>query len=293
MRVLVIGREGQLARSLAERAPDWVELLFAGRPECDLADPASLERTVAAARPDLILNAAAHTAVDRAEDEPELAEAVNAEGPAVLARAAKSAAAPLVHLSTDYVFNGTADRPYREDDATGPLGVYGRTKLAGEEGVRASGAAHAIVRTAWVYSPFGSNFVKTMLRLAETRDEVSVVADQVGTPTSALDLADGLFALIDAGRGGWNSATYHLAGTGETSWARLAEQVFASSGEQGGPTAAVRPIATADYPTRAARPANSRLDSGRFVRATGFRMPEWHESVAAVVARLLEQETIA
>ena len=291
MRILVIGQGGQLARSLAERAPEWADLVFAGRPECDLADPGSLERTVAAAGADLILNAAAYTAVDAAEDDPERAEAVNAQGPAVLASAAQKADIPLVHLSTDYVFDGTAERAYREDDATSPLGIYGRTKLAGEEGVRASGAAHDIVRTAWVYSPFGQNFVKTMLRLARDRDDVRVVADQIGNPTSALDLADGLFALIGTSRSGWTNATYHLAGTGETSWAGLAEHVFASSGEQGGPTAVVRPIATAAYPTPAIRPANSRLDSARFERATGYRMPDWRASVAATVARLLEQET--
>ena len=233
------------------------------------------------------MSAAAYTAVDRAEEEPALAEAINGTAPGVLARAAKAAGAAVIHLSTDYVFDGTADRPYREDDPTAPLGVYGRTKLMGEEAVRASGAAHAVVRTAWVVSPFGANFVRTMLRLAETRDELGVVGDQLGCPTSALDIADGLYALIAARRGGWGAETFHLAGTGEASWAELASHVFKSSAALGGPSATVRPITTADYPTRAARPANSRLNTDALERATGWRAPPWRESATEIVERLL------
>lgn len=290
MRILVTGREGQLARSLAERAPDWAELTFAARPELDLADPASVERVVKATRPGAIISAAAYTAVDRAEDEPALAHAVNAEGVAALARAARHTDTPLIHVSTDYVFDGTADRPYRPDDPVAPVGVYGTSKRAGEQAILASEADHAIVRTAWVYSPFGHNFVRTMLRLAGEREELSVVDDQIGTPTSALDLADGLFALLAARQGtGWTSGIWHLAGTGETSWAGLAAHALATSARLGGPGTTVRPIATADYPTRAIRPANSRLNSDLFEAEFGYRAPEWRSSVDQVVERLLKE----
>lgn len=289
MRILVTGRDGQVARSLAERCPAGVELMFAARPELDLAEPASIEAVVAAAAPDLLISAAAYTAVDGAEDEPDLAMRVNGEAPGVLARAAAARGAPVIHLSTDYVFDGTLDRPYREDDATGPVGAYGVSKLAGEAAVAAAGGRHAILRTAWVYSPFGRNFVRTMLRLAGERDTLSVVADQLGCPTSALDLADGIFALVAHWRaGGSGQGVYHLTGSGETNWAAFARAVLAESAERGGPSAEVRDVTTADYPTRARRPANSRLDTSRFAADIGYRAPDWRGSTAAVVARLLE-----
>ena len=289
MKILVTGRDGQVAQSLAERHGGH-ELVFAGRPDLDLADPASIERAVAAVNPDLVISAAAYTAVDRAEDEPELAMAVNGEGPGVLARAAAKIGAPVIHLSTDYVFDGSLDRPWREDDAVAPLGVYGATKLAGEQAIAASGATYAILRTAWVYSPFGANFVKTMLRLAETRDALNVVEDQQGCPTSALDIADGIMAAAaawqsDPARGA--NATYHLAGTGGTNWADFARAIFAESAERGGPVAEVTGIPTSGYPTRATRPANSRLDSGRFETVFGYRAPDWRSSLHTVVQRLL------
>jgi dTDP-4-dehydrorhamnose reductase len=289
MRILVTGREGQVAQSLAERNPGH-ELVFAGRPELDLADPATIEATVARVRPELIVSAAAYTAVDKAEDEPELAMAVNGEGPAVLAAAAARIGAPVLHLSTDYVFDGSLDRPWREDDAVAPLGVYGASKLAGEEGVAASGAQYAIFRTAWVYSPFGANFVKTMLRVAETRDTLNVVEDQIGCPTSALDIADALYAVVDR----WcqepeqgANRIYHLAGTGETSWADFACAIFAVSRVRGGPSAEVTGIPTSAWPTRARRPANSRLDCSRFEQSFGHPMPRWQDSLGPVVARLI------
>ena len=290
MRVLVTGRGGQVATSIEERAPAGMELLFVDRPEFDLADAGSIERVVAAFGPDLVLSTAAYTAVDKAEDEPDLAMAVNGTGPGVLARAAREAGAPIIHLSTDYVFAGTLDRAYREDDATGPMGVYGITKLAGEDAVRASGADYAIVRTSWVYSPFGANFVKTMLRVAGERDTLTVVADQYGCPTSALDIADALFAIVAAwsaqkGRGA--NALYHFAGTGDTSWAGLAREVFASSATLGGPVATVTDVSTAEWPTKAVRPANSRLDSSAFKDAFGYSSPPWQQSVREVVARLV------
>jgi dTDP-4-dehydrorhamnose reductase len=292
VRILVTGRDGQVARSLAERAAAGSEhdLIFAGRPELDLADAATIERTVAAVAPDLVFSVAAYTAVDRAEDEPALAMAVNGDAPGVLARAAGEVGAGIVHLSTDYVFDGSGTRAWREDDPTGPLGVYGATKLAGEAAVAASGARFAILRTAWVYSPFGTNFVKTMLRLAESRDTLGVVADQVGCPTSALDIADAMLALADA----WAVApglgadqVHHVAGSGEASWADFARAILAESAARGGPGATVNDIASTDYPTRAVRPRNSRLDCTRFATTFGFRMPDWRESLAPVVARLL------
>jgi len=291
MRILVTGRDGQVARSLAERAAGH-ELVFAGRPELDLADAGSIERTVARVAPDLVISAAAHTAVDAAEDDPELAMKVNADGPGALARAAATAGAQILHLSTDYVFDGSLDRPWREGDATAPLGVYGASKLAGEQAVAASGARWAVIRTAWVYSPFGNNFVKTMLRLATTRDELRVVDDQVGNPTSALDIADALLAIAAAwkdqpSRGA--DAVYHFAGSGEASWAGFARAIFAASAERGGPSSQVTGIATADYPTRARRPANSRLDSSLFAETFGHRPPEWRASLPPVVARLVAE----
>ncbi len=289
MKILVTGREGQVARSLAERGTGH-ELVFAARPELDLADPASIERIVEAVGPELIVSAAAYTAVDKAEDEPALAMAVNGEGPGVLARVAGRIGAPIIHLSTDYVFDGSMDRPWREDDPVAPLGVYGATKLAGEQAVAASGATYAILRTAWVYSPFGSNFVRTMLRVAETRDTINVVEDQHGSPTSAFDIADAILAIAERWRVAPHdsaNATYHFAGAGETDWAGFARAIFAESAGRGGPSALVNGIPTSDYPTRATRPANSRLDSEKFARTFGHRAPAWRESLAIVVERLV------
>lgn len=289
--ILVLGRAGQLALSLAERAPDHgLALAFTGRPEADLADPDSLRRAVRESGAEVIVNAAAHTAVDQAEDEPDAAHALNVTGPLALAEAARGAGARLVHVSTDYVFDGTGERPWREDDPTGPRSVYGRTKLEGEEAVRRALADHAILRTAWVYSPFGRNFVRTMLAVAETRPRLTVVGDQVGNPTCALDIADGILTMIrtwrdEPARG--LGATYHLAGTGSTSWADFAREIFARSAAFGGPSAEVEAIATADWPAKAPRPLNSRLDSSRFAATFGYRAPRWQESLAPVVARLL------
>jgi dTDP-4-dehydrorhamnose reductase len=289
MRILVTGRDGQVARSLAERGGER-ELLFAARPDLDLTDFGAIERCVRDARPELVISAAAYTAVDQAEDHPELAMRVNGEAPGVLARAAAAAGAPIIHLSTDYVFDGTLDRPWRETDPVAPLGAYGASKLAGEAAVRASGAVFAIIRTSWVYSPFGSNFVKTMLRLAHDRDELSVVEDQIGCPTSALDIADALLAIASAWRNSPRAganAVYHFAGRGETDWAGFARAIFAESARHGGPTARVHGISTSAYPTRAKRPANSRLDCTRIADTFGHRAPEWRASLARVVARLL------
>lgn len=292
MRIIVIGRDGQVARSLAERAAaHGAEAVLLGRPKLDLADPSGIEDILYETGGDLIVNAAAYTAVDQAEAEPELAEAINGIGAGVIAGVAAAMSVPLIHISTDYVFDGTLDRPYREDDPVSPLGVYGTSKLLGETAVAEATGDHAILRTAWIYSPFGKNFVKTMLRLAQDRDEIGVVADQFGSPTSALDLADGIYAvaknLLSKPQEGTLRGIFHMAGGGFASWAELASEIFAVSARLGGPSAKVRPLSTADYPTRAKRPANSRLDCGKLAAIHGVGLPSWQSSLA----RCLEQIT--
>ena len=297
MRIVVTGGAGQLVLSLAERGPiAGHDVVAVGPPELDLAIPsdAVIHAALAAARPDVIVNAAAHTAVDRAEGERDLAFAINAEGAGAVARAALKCGVPLVQVSTDYVFAGDKNAPYVESDPTGPTGVYGASKLAGEAAVQASGADAAILRTAWVYSPFGANFVKTMLRLAETRDEVRVVDDQVGNPTSALALADGVIAVathLVQGKDRRHRGVFHATGTGEASWADLAEAVFAASANVGGPSARVVRVASSDYPTAARRPGNSRLDCTALADRHGVRLPVWRNSVAAVTARLVKERS--
>ncbi|MBO9623877.1 MAG: dTDP-4-dehydrorhamnose reductase [Sphingomonas sp.] len=291
MRILVTGRSGQVAHCLAEKAGARHELVFAQRPAFDLLDPRTIERTVAQTCPDLIFSLAAYTAVDLAESEPDVAMATNADGPALLARAAARAGAPIIHLSTDYVFDGSNGRPYREEDPVGPLNAYGASKLAGEQAVRDSGAAFAIVRTSWIYSPFGRNFVKAMLSLAGSGNRLRVVADQLGCPTSAFDVADGLLRMADL----WGvqrrglDATYHLVGSGETDWANFARRIFAFSAACGGPAAAVDDIPSAAYPSPAKRPANSRLDNSRFAETFGYRPPDWRTSLQPVVARMVAE----
>lgn len=295
MKVLVTGSQGQLARSLAERAVNHpqIELVTAGRPELDLAVPGSGEAAVRSIAPDVVINAAAYTAVDQAEDEPDRAMRVNGEAAGELAGAARAIGAPIIQISTDYVFDGHSAAPYAEDAPTNPIGAYGRSKLAGEERVRQANPDHLILRTAWVYSPFGHNFVKTMMRLAQTRDRITVVADQIGNPSSALDLADGIFAMLERWRGGERSGlggTYHLAGTGSASWFDFARAIFDECRAQGLPAAEVEAIRTADWPTMAARPANSQLDSSKFERDFGWQMPEWQEGLADVVSRIASRQ---
>ncbi|UUR08100.1 dTDP-4-dehydrorhamnose reductase [Sphingomonas glaciei] len=293
MRVVVTGHEGQVARSLKRLGQlSGHEVVTIGRPELDLSAP---EQTIVAAlssaRPDFIVSAAAYTAVDQAEEEPRFAEAVNVAGAAAVAQAANRIGVPLLHLSTDYVFDGRKSGPYREDDAPNPTGIYGCTKLDGERAVMAAHGDVAVLRTAWVYSPFGRNFVKTMLQLAADRSQLRVVADQVGNPTGALDIAaavleagDNLVRSTDPGLRG----VFHLAAPDEASWADLAEHVFTVSGLLGGPSASVVRIATGDFPTRARRPANSRLDCSRIAERHGIRLSPWRASVANVVAELIQ-----
>jgi dTDP-4-dehydrorhamnose reductase len=237
-----------------------------------------------------VVNAGAYTAVDKAETEEADAVRVNGDGAAHVAEAAMRLGVPLVHLSTDYVFDGALDRPYREDDPTAPTGAYGRSKLAGERAVADRCEDSVILRTAWVYSPFGANFVRTMLRLNETRDEVGVVADQRGNPTSALDIADALIAIAARMKDDASPAlrgVFHMTGSGEATWADLAETVFHQAAARGRRLTHVRRIATADYPTPARRPANSRLDNEKLARVYGVRLPEWRQSVESCCDRLL------
>ena len=290
MRMVVTGREGQIVRSLAERAPGTgIEIIALGRPQLDLAGPSGeIVAAIIGTRPDIIVSAAAYTLVDKAETDSELAFAVNEKGSKAVAGAARETGVPLIHLSTDYVFDGLKPTPYVEEDPTRPNGIYGASKLAGEQAVLAEHANTVVLRTAWVYSPFGANFAKTMLRLAETRDALGVVEDQIGCPTSALDIADAVLAVVDA----WRTeprrgadAIYHFAGTGEASWADFARAIFAESARRGGPVADVKDIPTSAWPTKARRPANSRLDCGKFAR-TFYAPPSWEDSLRVVMARL-------
>ncbi|PTQ09122.1 dTDP-4-dehydrorhamnose reductase [Sphingomonas oleivorans] len=292
MRIAVTGKSGQVVTSLIARgATHGYEVIALGRPELDLADPASVVRAMEAAVPDAVVSAAAYTAVDKAESESDLAHAVNGAGAGAVAEAARALGVPLVHVSTDYVFDGTLHRPYVETDPTGPTGAYGASKLAGERAVLAThGDSSAVLRVAWVYSPFGGNFVKTMLRLAGDRDEISVVADQLGNPTSALDIADGILKVagnLVADSDPALRGVFHMTARGEASWADFAQAIFSTSAARGGPHAAVKRIATDDYPTPAQRPANSRLDCGLIAKTHGVALPEWHTSLETVVGRLL------
>lgn len=291
MRLVVTGKQGQVAQSLAEIGPSkGVEIVLVGRPELDLAAPSTVSRVLTAARPDVIVSAAAYTAVDKAESERDAAFAINGAGAGAVAVAAAELGFPIVHLSTDYVFDGAMDRPYREDDPVGPTSAYGASKLEGEQLVAAATPNHAILRTAWVYSPFGNNFVKTMLRLGETRPELGVVADQVGCPTSALDIADAVIEVarrLVADPAPDLRGIFHLTGAGEASWADFAAHVFDVAERSGRAPVTVNRITTADYPTPARRPANSRLSGVKLERIHGVKLPDWKESTERVVQRLL------
>jgi dTDP-4-dehydrorhamnose reductase len=294
LRLVVTGSQGQVARALLERGPSAsAEIVALGRPKLDLLKPAGILAALEAARPDVVVSAAAYTAVDLAETHADEVHAINAIGAGEVARAAARLGAPVVHLSTDYVFDGLLDRPYREDDPTGPVGEYGRSKLASERAVAAWNSDHAILRTAWVYSPFGKNFVRTMLMLAATREEISVVADQHGTPTSAHDIADGVINVarnLKADAAPRLRGIFHLTAQGEATWAEFAEAIFALSREAGGPFARVKAIPSSAYPTPARRPPNSRLDNAKIAREHGIVLPHWRESLAVCMARLVPGE---
>jgi dTDP-4-dehydrorhamnose reductase len=296
-RILLLGGNGQVGAELRRSLAGAGELVVATRDgrtiddvagieRADLADPPSLAALVERLHPDVVVNAAAHTAVDRAESERELAFRINAEAPAVLAVACARTGARLVHYSTDYVFPGNGSRPYREDDPTAPLGAYGASKLAGEQAILASGCRHLVFRTAWVYAAHGHNFLRTMLRVGAEREQLRVVADQVGTPTSAALIADATAQALR--RAPERSGLWHLTATGRTSWHGFAEAIFAGAVARGLLARApqVAPIATADYPTPAARPAWSVLDTSAFQRDFGVDLPDWQAGLARVLDEL-------
>jgi len=285
IRALVFGTTGQLAIELARRAPRGVALIALGREAADLTQPETCAALVRATRADIVINAAAYTAVDAAETDREAAQLVNAETPGAMARAAAETGAPFLHVSTDYVFDGSGTRPWREDDPVAPLGAYGQTKLDGERAIQAAGGTHVILRTAWVFSAHGKNFVKTMLRVGAERDRLTVVDDQRGGPTAAADIADALWTIAAAFRAGkGQTGIFHYAGAPTVSWADFAEAIFAASSLPAKPE--VARITTADYPTPAKRPANSALDCARVKAAYDIDQPDWRASLARVIEEL-------
>ncbi len=293
-KVLVAGRSGQVATELARNLPgEHFEAAFLGRPALDICDRDAVGRAVSALRPDIVINAAAYTAVDQAESDEAAAFALNAEAAHHLAAAAAAGGAAIIQISTDYVFDGTAARPYTETDPVAPLGVYGRSKLEGERRVASANPSHVILRTAWIYSPLGKNFAKTMLRLAESRTEIGVVHDQIGNPSAAADIACAIWAvaarLVEAPSAA-AYGTYHMTAEGEASWAEFAEALFGFSSRLGGPAAGVRRITSADYPTPVRRPADSRLDSTRLKQTFGICLPHWRQSAERCVRQLIETE---
>ena len=280
MRILVFGETGQVARELARRAP----VTALGRDAADLSDPEACADAIRASDAEAVINAAAYTAVDRAEEEEALATVINGAAPAAMARAAARKGVPFLHVSTDYVFDGSGEAPWKPDDPTGPLGAYGRSKLAGEIGVRAADGKHAILRTSWVFSSHGANFVRTMLRLGRERDALRVVDDQTGGPTAAGDIAVALLTMARALHDGAPGGTYHFAGSPDVTWAGFAREILARAGLE----VAVTGIPSSDYPTPARRPANSRLDCATLEADFGIPRPDWRESLGGILAELAE-----
>jgi dTDP-4-dehydrorhamnose reductase len=297
MRIVVTGVTGQVGGALVERLRSLGSIVAADRAMLDLARPDEMPAALDRIAPDLIINPAAYTAVDRAEDEVDLAFRVNAEAPGALARWAAGRGVPLIHFSTDYVFNGAGSRPWREDDPTGPLSVYGASKLAGEDAVRAAGGAHLVIRTSWVYAAQGANFLRTIARLARERPELRIVADQFGAPTSAGLIADAASRIV-ATKGAALTERFaaagglvHVAAAGETSWHGFAAAIVDGLKARGTGLAVTRvtPIATADYPTKARRPANSRLDLARLRELFGVTTRRWEDALEPELDRLAKE----
>ncbi|MCU1760422.1 dTDP-4-dehydrorhamnose reductase [Pseudomonas sp. 14P_8.1_Bac3] len=286
MRILVCGQHGQVSRELQQRLNVSNEVVVPGRDQLDLTQPEHIRQRVRQVRPDLIINAAAYTAVDQAESEPDVAFAINATAPGILAEEALVLGIPLIHYSTDYVFDGSINAPYTEDDTPNPLGVYGQSKLAGEQAITAVQGQHLILRTSWVYSTHGRNFLLTMQRLLQEKPELRIVADQIGAPTWAGTIANSTLALIERWQtgqaGDWG--TYHLTAQGETSWFGFAQAIGEALKEQGKPCAQLLPIPSSDYPTPATRPLNSRLDCSRLLREWGVSQPDWQTALHECLA---------
>jgi dTDP-4-dehydrorhamnose reductase len=296
-RFFITGANGQLGFELQRALAPLGDVVACGRDACDLSSPDSIRAALRAAKPDVIFSAGAYTAVDKAESEPDLASAVNGEAPGILGEEAAKLGALVIHYSTDYVFDGTKPSAYREEDATNPLGVYGKTKLEGENTLAASGADHLIFRTSWVFGARGKNFIKTILRLAASRDELRIVADQFGAPTGAALLADTSTHIaaryLRDGRENFSFGLYHLAAGGETSWHGFAQHIVAKAAAANSPLQAtpdcILPIPAAEYPTPAARPANSHLDTSKFRTTFGLHLPDWTHGVDQVLDVLLEK----
>jgi dTDP-4-dehydrorhamnose reductase len=294
MRLYVIGSHGQVARSLREAATRDSDIVFgcAERPDVDLLRPPSIASALAEFRPDIVVNPAAYTAVDKAESEPDQAFALNRDGARVVAAAAADQGAPLIHLSTDYVFDGTKGSPYIESDPVDPRSVYGKSKHEGELAVAAANSQHIVLRTSWVYAPFGTNFVRTMLRLAAERDHLRVVDDQIGCPTYAPDIAAVAISIAKKViADGWNSkfaGVTHLAGPDALTWYAFANEIVRGAASRGGRSVSISPILTSDYPTPAARPANSRLSTARLASLFDVRLPPLERSLGNCLDRLLK-----
>lgn len=280
MKVLVFGQTGQVARELARRCPSGLTARFLGRDQADLSDPAACAALIGGC--DVVINAAAWTAVDKAEAEEAAATVVNGDAPAAMARACAALGLPFLHISTDYVFDGAGERPFAVDDPVAPLGAYGRSKLAGERGVLAAGGNALILRTSWVVSAHGTNFVKTMLRLGAERESLNVVADQIGGPTPAAAIADALYVAARAMAGGAPGGVHHFAGQRETSWAGFAREIMSRAGL----ACQIKDIPSSAYPTPAKRPLNSRLECGAFEAAFGVPRPDWRAGLDEILQEL-------
>jgi dTDP-4-dehydrorhamnose reductase len=280
IRILVFGQTGQVARELARRCPAGVTASFLGRAEADLMDPAACAAAIADC--DAVINAAAWTAVDKAEAEEATATVVNGAAPTAMAQRCAAMGVPFLHISTDYVFDGAGDTPFATDHPTAPLGAYGRSKLAGEQGVLAAGGQALILRTSWVVSAHGANFVKTMLRLGRERDSLTVVADQIGGPTPAAAIADALYTAAAAMTQGAPGGIHHFAGAPDTSWAGFARLIMTRAGL----ACQINDIPSSAYPTPAKRPLNSRLDCTGFTAAFGIPRPDWHAGLDEILQEL-------
>ncbi|HKK85527.1 MAG TPA: dTDP-4-dehydrorhamnose reductase [Roseovarius sp.] len=276
--ILVFGKTGQVATELQRQA----SVTALGRDDADLSDPDACAAAIAAHRPDVVINAAAYTAVDAAEENEEHATIINAKAPGAMASTCADLGIPFVHVSTDYVFDGSGTKPWQETDMTAPLNAYGRSKLAGEQAISLSGGQWAVLRTSWVFSAHGGNFVKSMLRLAESRDHLTIVADQVGGPTPAADIAATLLTMAQAMQGGQRGGLYHYGGQPHVSWADFARAIFATAGR----SVTVEDIPTSGYPTPAQRPANSRLDGAKLLADFGIAPPDWQKGLARVLQDL-------